>query len=385
MSSGSDTNVQHFNFGNHRECDFSPGPTNMHYKVSVRVNLGIIVLGAIVNLIPLFLDINDDIDHTPNHEDPSRRTSILSSFFMVLIPAADLLIDLSTRIFASLFLKENSHSRAAEVAIVTRLTDLERGLFIVGVVLQSGVGFLSSSNAVSAVNLYEESLSNSSVLFLVGPIVTFLERCTSTFTESRTLSMLITFALGVTSNTFFYYFEGGTQTSMLSFLFYSGKVLIPLSGFLFVITVLTCFVNYCKTRQIPQSKFLARIQKLFKNKVENFDNNENNDSIDNKSYDVSVMNRNDVNNSNENYHELYANYIPSIHMIAILIISFASFAHNYICPSLPFKCHQDYVILVAEVIVLVLEYRIRKNEIAKGLVSLHVLYFQFSFFRFIFA
>ena len=353
----------------------------MRYKVSVRVNLGIIVLGAIVNLIPLFLDINDDIDHTRGHEDPLRRKSILSSFFMVLIPAADLLIDLTTRIFASVFLKEHSHNRAAEVAIVTRLTDLERGLFIIGVVLQSGVGFLSSGDAASAVNLYKECLSNSSVLFLVGPIVTFLERCTSTFTESRTLSMLITFAVGVTSNTFFYYFEGGTQTSMLSFLFYSGKVLIPLSGFLFVITVLTCFVNYCKTRQIPQSKFLARIQKLFKNKVENFDNNENNDSIDNKSYDVSVMNRNDVNNSNENYHELYANYIPSIHMIAILIISFASFAHNYICPSLPFECHQEYVILVAEVIVLVLEYRIRKNEIAKGLVSFTLFVFSFFIFQ----
>ena len=341
----------------------------MRYKFSERVNLGIIVTAAIANLIPLFLDMNDNIQHTPYLDTVARRMSVLSSFFMVLVPAADLLIDLATRIFVSLFLKENSHNRVAEVAIVTRLTDLERGSFILGVVLQSGVGFLSSKSPASTVSLYEECLSNSSVLLLVGPIVTFLERCTSTFTVMRTFSILITFAIGVTCNTFFYYFEGSTSISATSFLSYSGKVLIPLSGFLFVVTVMICFANYCKTRQIQLPKFLARIQKLFKNKVENYDNNDNNDSFDNKSYDVSVMNRNDANNESQNHYELYANYIPSIHMIAIFIISIASYDENYVSPFLPRDVHREYFILFAEVMVLVLEYRIRKNEIAKGLVS----------------
>ena len=65
--------------------------------------------------------------------------------------------------------------------------------------------------------------------------------------------------------------------------------------------------------------------------------------------------------------ELYTNYIPALHMASSLtIILAASILH--------FQPQVAYVIILAEVTVLVIELRIRKNEIARALVRMSFLY-----------
>ena len=362
----------------------------MYYKFSVKVNIGIIVAGAIINLIPLFLhDVRRHNDLGDVSNDP-RDSPTMAAFYMVLIPAVDLFIDLSSQILTLLCSQENSYYGVAEVAIVTRLTDLERFLFIIGVMLQSGACFLPSHTSESTLNLFGECLTNSSLFLLLGPIITFLERCTITFNEMRCFAILITFAFGLSSNTFFYFYQNSISIS--PFLYYSGKSFIPFSGFLFFVTVLTCLFKYCNTQLNLPSKSILEFIRLFKNKVENYDNNDDrNESFDenNSNHRGTMSNRYDLNNTKFNNHELYTNYIPTIHMIAITIICIARFFTSYYHEKLGDFHHLNryYVVLAAEAMVLVLEYRIRKNEIAKGLVStfLNVQYgFQFIYFSLFF-
>ena len=72
----------------------------------------------------------------------------------------------------------------------------------------------------------------------------------------------------------------------------------------------------------------------------------------------------------DNDSELYANYIPALHMISMFVIIVSGLyvglvPHEYQRMAYDRK---NYIVLCAEILILVVELRIRKNEITRGLV-----------------
>ena len=71
--------------------------------------------------------------------------------------------------------------------------------------------------------------------------------------------------------------------------------------------------------------------------------------------------------------DLYTNYIPALHMLSSVIIAYAlvtaTFSREEDAAHREERRH--LIMLAAEILVLVIELRIRKNEIARGLVSFY--------------
>ena len=82
---------------------------------------------------------------------------------------------------------------------------------------------------------------------------------------------------------------------------------------------------------------------------------------------------------------LYRNYIPALHMTSTLIIAFANIVAKYASNDNASSAYKgkSHAVLIGEILVLVIELRIRKNEIARGLVSARFALFSFNLQTFI--
>ena len=340
-------------------------------KFSVRVNLGLICAGAFFCLTPLLtLKIEksystDDVAYTRiRGAIPEPSIPILASFFMVLIPAADLMIDLSSQI-ASFFLFKKTAviDRSLNGAVVTRLSDIERLIFILGVTMQSGLWFLPSNTDDIILGLNEICIMNCSIILLIGPIIMYLERCTTTFTESLSVAMLFILVVGLfcTTLSFFFRDERSTYSGLVS----AGGICTAITGALFLLTVFLCaYRSYFKILVMKLLKYNRLVGLYQSSKMEE-------SGIQSDDEDQAIF-RNDM---------MYTHFIPFLHIVCILIIAAANFVAKYSNDhqrqeSLRIK---HFITLAAEIVVLVLEYRIRKNEIARGLVrvlnELHIIFF----------
>ena len=76
-------------------------------------------------------------------------------------------------------------------------------------------------------------------------------------------------------------------------------------------------------------------------------------------------------NTVDNDRELYSNYIPALHMLSLFVMGMANVYWKYARQSDETESLKirNYITLGAQIMVLVIELRIRKNEIARGLVS----------------
>ena len=343
----------------------------MAFKFSVRLNLGLTIVGALFCLTPLFtLKIGksystDDVAY-PRIKGaiPEPSVPILASFFMILIPAADLMIDLSSNIASfCLFKKTAVIDKSLNGAVVTRLSDVERLIFILGVTMQSGLWFLPSNTGEIILGLNEMCIMNCSVILLLGPIIMYLERCTTSFTETLSVAMLFILVLGLFCTTASLYFRDERPT--YSGLVFAGGICAVITGTLFLLTVLLCvYRSYSRILVIKLHKLnclpgIYQSSKIEESEIQDDDEDQ-------------IIFRNDM---------MYTHYIPFLHIVSILIISAANYAVKYSKDrsrqeSMTIK---HFITLAAETMVLVLEYRIRKNEIARGLVrhciDLHELFF----------
>ena len=338
----------------------------MTFKFSVRLNLGLTIVGAVFCLSPLFfLDIGksystDDVAFPRIRAFiPDRSVPILASFFMVLIPAADLLIDFLSRI-ASFFLFKGKAliARPVNAGIVTRLSDIERLLFIIGVTMQSGVWFLPSDTDEVILGVHEICITNCSVLLLLGPIIIYLERCTTTFTERLSVTMLLMLTLGVFCSTSSFFFR--QEKSIYTGLIFTGNIAATLAGVLFVFTVLLCFYrSYILTRGCDCPFGISQPLKINESKSRNY-----------KEDQSKIIND-----------RIYTHFIPFLHMISVLVIAAANFVTKFSTGDQRGAANKvkQYVTLGVEIVILVLEYRIRKNEVARGLVRMLLLVCNFFY------
>ena len=324
-------------------------------RIYEKLNLIITIAVALFCLSPLFytneVKSQDDALHTINIEaHVFSNPSIFAPFFVVLIPLADLLLDYPSRIVAYFNKEKGCNNATPASTVVIRLTDIERLLFIIGIAIQSTVGFLPTRTNVGVLSLVHECTNNVSVILTVGPILAFLSRCTSTFTPLRSLIILSTVALGlcIISISFFLRWYQQQWTSLL----FTGSLVITIAWAMYITLIMICIYNYCREKMIFTSD-----RQVWSMRLRNMCGGS---QFTTKKVDQSV----------DTDSELYTNYIPALHMIASITIACANAAVSYNPDRSQVGAYekQSYLVLLAEITVLVIELRIRKNEIARGLV-----------------
>ena len=310
-----------------------------------RFYLILITLGTLFCLSPLFF--LNDMRFKVASVDPHSFLPL--SFMVVIIPAADLILDLPSHLIAYLCPKKKSAMNYVDSTVVIRLTDFERLLFISGVALPSVIFFLPSSMDISMISIVNSCTNNCSVLLTVLPIVIFLRRCTTTFTHLRTSALLTTLVMGLVFYTISYYLEEGSYIKITTAMI--GNILVTLSALLFLLVVMLCIISYCR-QKMGKTSIKSAVLWLTNSPTRLSTTTVNPDEVDNDT-------------------ELYTNYIPALHMLSITIIASANFyvkfsKFDHVAAA---YVHRIYITLIAEILVLVLELRIRKNEVARGLVS----------------
>ena len=306
------------------------------------------LIGATVCLCPLFvLNTKDNGDGVVSYGEPAPNL-----FYVIIIPAVDLLLDYTTNCVSYFCYNPKKSCRPVESSVVSRLTDLERLLFICGVAVQTIASSNPSQDFLSDAFVVENSVRYCSVFLTVCPIVIYLARCTTTFTWRRTFLILSTGLIGLTFYTASYYCRSLQNIATYDTISLIGNVFVSAAGVVFVATIFLSFVSYVHEKlNCPIAK--QKFQRLFSSP---------------KIADVIL---DDDCLKIDTDRELYSNYIPALHMVSLVLIIVANSYWKYSRRRDSAKVFRGraYITLAAEIMVLVIELRIRKNEIARGLVS----------------
>lgn len=329
-------------------CQFSP-----------KFNLSITVLSALFCLTPLF-NLNSEAAYSTDDSVVfgyvtstlvQRSPSLMASFFVALIPAGDLFLDALSHICSFVYGDKKLPRKSDLPPVVVRLSDLERFSFIVGVGIQSCVWFSSESANIPSLGIVYFSTTNSSILLVGGPILAYLQRCTSTFTSLRVLSITATGSLGFAILTICNFFRYDVEVYRI--LNQIGSLLTSIACLIFVFLTFWCAVKYVNKKLKTIEERTALISFI----------------------NCKFRHLGTPSCSSDADSELYENYIPALHITALFII-FISSAFTHLMALLASDAdrgtayeRKNYVCIVAQIIVLVTELRIRKNEIARGLVS----------------
>ena len=306
------------------------------------------IIGATVCLCPLFVLNTQDIgDGVVSYGEPAPNL-----FYVIIIPAVDLLLDYTTNCVSYFCYNPKKSCRPVESSVVSRLTDLERLLFICGVAVQTIASSNPSQDFMSDAFVVENSVRYCSVFLTVCPIVIYLARCTTTFTWLRTFLILSTGLIGLTFYTASYYCRSLQNIATYDTISLIGNVFVSAAGVVFVATIFLSFVSYVHEKlNCPIAK--QKFQRLFSSS-----------KIADEILEDDCL-------KIDTDRELYSNYIPALHMLSLLLIAIANTYWKYATrgDSARATISRSYITSVAEIMVLVIELRIRKNEIARGLVS----------------
>ena len=326
------------------------------------ISLAIGLLTAFFCLVPIFwyenknlegktCIVDDIIDHKLEDSGLRIRLLMTASFCVAIVPAIDLLLDLPSKMFNFLYPTDRITEKVVDTYIV-RLNEIERLLFILGIILQSASGILPTSIDLIHLKLILTCTFNCSTLLILCPIVTFLERTTTTFTRWRTFLIIF---LGSVSLVFLTtsYLVGGKDQSY-EMLVLTGLVFSSVSGILYMGLILLSAFKFCQMN-LATSECRKKCSSIISNLLRPHSS-------------TSLRNTSSTADS-----DLYTNYIPALHMLSSVIIALAvttaSFSADVDDSSVIEKRH--FTMLGAEIMVLVIELRIRKNEIARGLVSIY--------------
>lgn len=330
-----------------------PGTTSAN---SQKLNLTVAVFGAIFCLTPLFtLAITDRFiaDDAITFQQMIQETMLdgsshMASFFVILIPAADLFLDFP---FQSSYSqrKVKPSTNPDKTSVIYRLNDIERLLFIIGVAIQSCVWFFPRATDIATLGLVYDTTTNASVLLVLSPIATYLQRTTTSFSSFRTtfLTILTTFGLILfTTGNFFQCDCIGRQTVT-----YGAWVMVGLAGLLFSSLIGHCAFKYAYSNLHTSSDREASMAHI-----------------------ISFFGRSEARKeekpSNEKAQEFYSTYVPALHMIASLTLMVAYFCISFLGGYNLATVYEfrTSIVIASEIVVLVIELRIRKNEVARTLV-----------------
>ena len=313
-------------------------------KPSTNLNLAIMCIGALYCFCPLYiLDYNQiDAGNRTMFSLMDGNLGCWAPFFIIIIPVVDIILDLPAHVLSFLYRDASAPRKNIDSPVVIRLSDIERFLFILGMAAQSAICLLPFNSDVAKVGSLYHCSTNFSLLLLMGPIVVFLGRCTTTFTPNRVFAIVLLQNIGICILTTSYYYSPGSILQRRLAL--TGLSIATTSASIYFLLVLACFICHCMTEvrlSIPRQYFTRHF--------------------------FTLLRRGRVNSSDPERvaSDLYAEYTPALHMFASLIFLFCSQQITPLNYSVTF-----FVGLAAETMVLIIELRIRKKEANRGLVSL---------------
>lgn len=176
----------------------------------------------------------------------------------------------------------------------------------------------------------------------------FLGRCTSIFTTARTHTIIVNMVLGILFRTFGRYMRYDAVSfrtlNYIGTFFLLSACLIY--GFLILLCMRSYFQQHFSVKMNVQSFITWLFQPLLKKRTDNDQHPEMTKDLD---------------------EELYTNYIPALHIASSCTIIVATSIFH-------FQPNVAYLVIFAEVTILVIELRIRKNEIARALVRTYSLF-----------
>jgi hypothetical protein len=149
-------------------------------------------------------------------------------------------------------------------SVIFRLNDIERLIFIIGVAIQSCVWFCPLSTDGETLGLVYDTTTNASVLLVLCPILTYLQRCTTTFSSFRASGFVMLTSFGLvffTTGNFFQYDCIGRRTVV-----YLGWGVEGLSIFFYFSLIGFCAFKYLHTNlrtSLDRKAFLALLINLF--------------------------------------------------------------------------------------------------------------------------
>jgi hypothetical protein len=319
---------------------------------SENFNLLLTAAGALICLLPLlFLETNSAKflgNLTLDGERVNRNPILLAFLFLVIVPITDLLLDIPARVTLYFFPVETCSKGLIDGRNIVRLTDIEKLLFLTAMVIQSSVWFLPNSTDLSTLGVIYICTSNCSTILLLGPLLVFFQRSTTSFTGLRVFLVLFTGILG-------YLFT--SMCRILAFNLYgneifenTGRALLYISGAGYSLLILMCVLNY--TYQKLGTSSARRI--FFK-------------WLRNPTFKWRVTDDAIPFISNDNS-ELYTSYIPALHMISSMLLTVGRTYEAFEKDGSSHGMTRIIISLVGQILVLVVELRIRKNEITRGLV-----------------
>lgn len=323
----------------------------MLFEFSARWNLLIAVGGAIFCLYPL-IQLDEVGEHTtdddnlifgmPNGIPLQRSISLLASFFVVLIPAADLMLDWPSQMKSFLFpVKRPSKKTVSNF----HMNEHERLVFMIGVASQASVWLLPVAAEPSHVAVVYVCADNFSAILILAAMLCYLQRCTITFTPLRTTAIINCAVIGQMIGTVRQSFRSDLPTFRMI-----GNAAMTCVGITSMVFV--SMIMFCACKHIRKNYKVHSILKTI------------------MTFHVGVPSCSAKKSTFDYDHELFTNIIPALHMTSSLMILAAGY-YVYFTPKERRRTayeRKDYVVLIAEILILVIELRIRKNEVARILV-----------------
>ena len=149
--------------------------------VNGKLCLAVCGFGALFCLSPLIFlcfgttrEASNDATADSFYRLPYYSTSSYTAFFFVtVISAADVLLDFPQKLFSYFSFSAKLETNQTSIKI-SRLSEIERSIFIVGALLQSAVGFLPYSTDVVVVEFVQNCTRNASLLLIFAPISVYL-------------------------------------------------------------------------------------------------------------------------------------------------------------------------------------------------------------------
>jgi hypothetical protein len=326
------------------------------------------IVGVLACLLPLFL-LDSSYISSEEHtvilsDDIVANQSVKASLFIVIIPFVDVLLDFCQSIWDWFKEKETQKKQHNDTAIY-RLTEGERFVLIIGMILQSSVCFLSSSN-VDIINLMVifHCTRAASQIFLVVPILFYFKRCTTTFNVWITSSIIVPFAIGLIlfSLKIMYVSDDPILHDQMQ------QSAVVFNVFAIALFLSTVFVSFCS--------YLIEVYSIVTDRP--FCTN----SFMNSIFSYLIRSKFDESQNEKNVDFMYTHLIPAMHMFAYVIMGVGGLLR--FLGIINFEVFAT-ILLFGQTIVLVIELRIRKNEIARGLVkSLMLLIYFISAFSWVY-
>jgi hypothetical protein len=306
----------------------------------------IAVVGSILSFLPFFgfnnfLNLEDDSSEDGVHGSYFYRESSIATLILIIPTSMDIVLDVLLMIANTIAARSNKAVKKPDAPIVlVRLTGLERSLFVLGVAMQCLVAFVPM-DADCLIILYH-CTSNCSTVLTLCPILMFLERCTTTWNFYSTISVALFTAVGATLNSTSYCCTDGSLAA--KGLYFAGSIFFIAAALIYILISSLCASFYVK--QKTRAKALTR---------------QETSSLGGLKKEIKIVD------------EMYENYIPAAHIFSgIMFVILNATWNRFTADSGVIFGQINYVLIGIATWVLVVEFRIRKNEVERGLVSIYI-------------